>query len=647
MVERIEKLSVDERCELGNLLTEMLREVLGTEVRGSTSSSNAVTIHRGAVMASDELRAVRTRAINLLKNQFALIESDKSYRAILQALQAATQTPLGAEYSNELALQVMEDTCVVLEFQTQVVPKLSYELLQSTEHWVNRCYWRNVELPDSMRSDPELVAARAKIEAATLAFRDEANANPDFVIYKTLVGYNSVFPPAWKDKAFRYSETKAYRAEQVDLHLASVNRNSADAWFDRISQYAQTKSDDAATFPTFGHFLERLAETQPDIVFSYIDRMDSPLATFLPGMLAGLMRSGAHDQTRVRIDAWLDAGLHVGQIAWYLHFADPFDEALLRHALDSAIKHDDRLALRNVLAAAVRQFEKHPETLIDKVFIPALYHLKAAGDHSWVQMPWFSWLGSPIIRALDEEEAAVVLDALVFYHQLEDSAEDIVAAIAERWPAIVVTFLGNRLAFAQTDDAPPRYDAVPFAVHELQAPLSAVPDLMLEGARKWYDTYPDYFTYDGGKLLASVFPDLSNGLEERLSAVAVDGDHDDYAFLLSVLSAFEGKPCVYGLVREVVAKLDSENALLADARSVLRESGVVRGQFGFAELHTKRKELIEAWLDDPSENVRRFAVEYVRELEGHIAAENRSAEASLALRKLEYGEELDDVKEQD
>src|SRR5664279_1615867 len=128
-------------------------------------------------------------------------------------------------------------------------------------------------------------------------------------------------------------------------------------------------------------------------------------------------------------------------------------------------------------------------------------------------MPWFSWLGSPIIRALDEEEAAVVLDALVFYHQLEDSAEDIVAAIAERWPAIVVTFLGNRLAFAQTDDAPPRYDAVPFAVHELQAPLSAVPDLMLEGARKWYDTYPDYFTYDGGKLLASVFPDLSNGLE--------------------------------------------------------------------------------------------------------------------------------------
>lgn len=645
LIERIEKLSVDERRELEKLLTEMLREVLGTEVSGSTSSSNAVTIHRGPVVASDALRAVRTKAIDLLKNQFALAESGKSHRAILQALQAATQTPFSANYSNALALQVMEDTHTVLEFQTQIAPKLSYQLLQSTEHWVNLCYWRHVELPESMHSDPELAAARAQIEAAALAFRDEANSNPDFVIYKTLVGYNSVFPPAWKEQAFRYSETETYRAEQVDLLLASVDEDSADAWFERISHFAQTESDDAATFPTFGNFLERLAETQPAIVLSYIDRMEAPLTNFLPGMLAGLMRSGARDQARMRIGAWLDAAQHMGRIAWYLRFADPFDEALLRHALDSAIKHDDRLALRNVLVAAVDQFEKHPGTLIDGAFIPALRHLKAVVDHSWVRMPWFSWLGSQIIRALDEEQAAVVLDALVSYPQLEDSAENIAAAIAERWPASVVTFIGNRLAFAKTDDAPARYDAVPFAVYGLQEPLAAVPELMLKGARKWYDAYPDYFTYDGGKLLASVFPHLSNGLEERLFTIAVDGDQDDFAFVLGILSAFEGKPCVYGLVRAIVAKLDPENVLLLEARSVLRESGVVSGQYGFVELHAKRKELIQMWLDDQNENVRRFATEHIRELDSQIAAETRSAEASLALRKLEYGEELDDGKE--
>lgn len=641
VVERIEKFSADERRELEKLLTEMLREVLETEVSGSTSSSNAVTLHRGVVVASDALRTVRTRAIDLLKNQFALAESDKSYRAILQALQAATQPPFSAEYSKEFALQVMENTHTIMEFQTQIVPRLSYKLLQSTEHWVNLCYWRHMTLPESMCSDPKLAAARDQIEAAALAFRDRANSNPDFVIYKILVGYNSVFPPAWQDKEFRYNQMKIYRNEQVDLLLASVNEDSADAWFERISHYAQTESDDAATFPTFGNFFERLAEAQPAIVFSYVDRMEAPLANFLPGMLLGLMRSGMRDQARQLIDAWLDSGQHVGRIAWYLSFANPFDEAMLRHALDSAIKQDDRFALRNVLVAAVSQFEKHPGILIDEVFIPALRHLKAAGDDSWVRMPWFSWLDSPIIRALDEEAASVVLDALVSYPQLEDSAEHIVAAIAERWPASVITFIGNRLAFAQTENAPTRYNAVPFAVHELQAPLAAIPDLLLEGARKWYDAYPDSFIYDGGKLLASVFPDLSNGLEERLSAIAVDGDQDDYVFVFSVLSAFEGKPCVYGLVRAVVAELDSENVLLAEARSVLREMGVVCGQFGLVALYTKRKKLIEAWLDDPNENVRCFAADYIRELESRIAEENRSAEASLALRKLEYGEELD------
>jgi len=646
LVELIEKLSADERREMEKLLTEILKEVLRTEVSGSSSSSNAVTFHRGAVVASDLLRTVRTRAIDLLKNQFALAKNDKSYRAILQALQAATQSPIGANYSNELALQILETTHTILEFQIQIALELSYKLLQSTEHWVNQCYWRHVELPESMRSDPKLAAARAQIEAAALAFRDRANSNPDFVIYKTLVGYNSVFPPAWQDKKFRYSQTKAYRNEQVDLLLASVDEASAEAWFERLSHYAQTESNDLATFPTFGNFLERLAETQPAIVFSYIDRVEAPLANFLPVMLMGLMRSGARDQTRKRIDAWLYAGRYLVGIAWYLRFADPFDEAMLRHALDSAIKQEDWLALRNVMVAAVSQFEKHPGTLIDDVFIPALRHLKTAGDDSWVQMPWFSWLGSPIIRALDEEAASVVLDALVSYPQLEDSAEHIVAAIAERWPASVVTFIGNRLAFAQTDYAPTRYDAVPFAVHELQAPLAAIPDLMLECARKWYDAYPNYFTYNGGKLLASVFPNLSNGLEERLYAIVVDGDQDDYAFVLSVLSAFEGKPCVYGLVRAIVAKLDTENVLLAEAQSVLRESGVVRGQFGFVELYTERKKIIEAWLDDQSESVGRFAAEHIRELERWIAAENRSAEASLALRKLEYGEELDGGKEE-
>lgn len=639
LVEGIEALSEEERRGLQPLLTSMLGEILGAEICGTTNSSTAVTIHRGAVIASDTLRVIRTKAIDLLKCQFSLTENEKERRSILLAIQAATNTPFSAGYSNALARLVMDDTRTIIEFQTEITPMLRLQLLQETEDRIHHYYWRYAVLPETMRDDPDLVAARAQVEAATLTFRDVANNNPDFVIFKALIGFNSVFPPAWKDKEFRYKQAETYRAEQVNALLASVDEASADVWFDRISRYAQIESDDAATFPVFGNFLERLAEAQPAIVLSYINRIEGLLANFLPCMLTGLMRSAESTQTIARIDMWLRAGEHIGNIAWYLRFADPFDEALLRRTLDSAIRHCDVHAVRNAMIASVVQFTAHPGTLVVGVFLPALRFLDAARDFSWVHMPWFSWLESPIIRALNEEQARIVLHALVPYPELEYATEFIAAAIAERWPASVVTFIGERQEFARVGAAPTRYDAVPFEVHQLRPPLSTAPGILLTGARTWFDTDPLHFPYDGGKLLASVFPDLSNGLEAQLTEMITGGNDQDLAFVLGVLSAFEGKPPIYELVRTIIAVLDTESQLLHKARSVLSESGVVSGEFGFAELHTRRKAMFEAWLTDPNETVRTFAAEQIRELDRQIAAEIRSAEASIALRKLEYGEE--------
>lgn len=647
LVERIAALDEDQRRGLTLLLTAMLGEIVGAEVSGTTNSSTAVTFHSGAVVASDALRAVREKAIALLKRQYALAENDEGRGLVLQALQTATRTPHSANYCNALARLVMDDTCTILRFQTEIAPTLSLQLLQTNENRVHRSYWRYAVLPETMRDDPDLAAAQERVQAAALAFRAIANANPDFVIYKTLVGFDSVFPPAWDDKNFQYEQAESYRADQVNALLTTVGGANADVWFDRISRYAQTDSDDLATFPVFANFLDRLAEIQPAIVFGYLDRLNGPLTNFLPSMLAGLMRSAMRAQALVRIDVWLGTGQHIKQIAWYLRFADPFEEAILHRTLDSAIRHDDVYAVRNVLIAAVSQFVSHPGTLIDEVFLPALKYLDVAKDFSWVRMPWFSWLNSAIIRSLDQKQASVVLDALVPYPDLERGAEYIVAAIAERWPAGVVTFIGERQAFARTDTAPPRYDAVPFEVHQLQAPLAAAPDIVLNGARAWFNAAPRHFAYDGGKLLSSTFPELSNGLDQRLDALIAGGNEKDLAFVLSVLSAFEGKPCVYKHVRAIVAALNPKSPLLDEARSVLCEAGMVCGQFGFAELHAERKALLQEWLVDPNATVRTFATELTQDLDRWIAAENRSAEASIALRKLDYGEELDVVNRAD
>ncbi|OZA28417.1 MAG: hypothetical protein B7X93_07380 [Hydrogenophilales bacterium 17-61-9] len=644
LVERIEALDENGCRELAPLLNGMLSKVLGTEIQGMTSSSSAVTFHRGAVEASEPLRVVREKAIALLKRQFTLAGSDEERGMVLLALNAATQTPTTVAYSNELARLVMVDTSTVLEFQREIAPKLSLELLQRTEHRVHRCYWKYADLPEKMREEGCLVAS-AGVKAAAIAFRDVANANADFVIYKALVGFESVFPPAWDNDAFDYNQAGEYRAKQIDAFLASVEDADAEPWFDRISRYALTESADAATFPVFGNFLEQLAETKPTIVLGYVDQLDGPLENFLPVMLAGLMRSDKQAETLERVDGWLRSGTHIRQLAWYLRFADPFDEELLRRALDSAIQLGDEHGVRNALTAASSQFAGHPGTLVEAIFLPAIRFLAAAKNLSWVRMPWFSWRGNPIIRALNEDQASIVLNALVPYPELEYDAEDIAAVIAERWPAKVVAYLGERQAFARTDAAPSRYDAVPFTVDDLRPPLAAAPDILLHEARIWFDAESWRFKFDGGRLLASVFPDLSNGLEMRLAALIAGGNDQDLAFVLGVLSAFEGKPCIYEHLRAVVTRLGADSPLLDEVRSALHESGVVSGEFGFANLYTRRKELLEPWLADPSEKVRIFANEEIRDLDRQIAAENRSADASIALRKLDYGEELGAVEE--
>lgn len=641
LVERIGALSESERIQHAPILIAMLSSILGTEVSATTSSSSTMTFHRGAVVVSELLRAVRTGAIDLLRRQFFVAEGDAQRRAVLYAFQNATRLPFGTTYSSALAQMLAVDTRTIVEFLTGVTNDLSLHMRQDAEEWINRCYW-NAAVPATENVDVTLLDALAGVRASTRAFRDVVNSDLDFVVYKILVGFNSVYPPAWEDKDFHYEQADAYRKKQVNILLTSVNETNADLWFDRISRYASTESDDAATFPVFGRFLTELAETQPAIVQEFIDRMELPLTNFLPAMLDGLMRSSEKMQTEARVHAWIDAGEHLHDVAWYLRFAVPFDEALLVRTFESASQHGDLRAIRNTLLASVSQFQQHPGTLIEKVFLPALRQLAAARDSAWVRMPWFSWLDSPIICALDEAQAQVVLDCLVPQLRLESGIEQIVASIADRWPAIVVEFLGRRQELARSDEKPYGYDALPFAVYQLKKPLAANPDLLFEGARSWYQSYPDYFTYDGGQLLASVFPELPDGLSQRLEKLIAGGAESDLKFVLAVLSAFEGIPRVFDLVRLVVAALDFGSEVLSEAGGAIQPTGVVRGAFGFAEAFSACRELLGGWLDDPSERVRAFATDHIAEFDRRIAAENRSAEASIALRKLNYGEELDD-----
>ena len=160
---------------------------------------------------SEALARMRVNAIAVLKRLYRNAQTDAERRAVNDALSAATATPHSVPYSNELLRTILENTYDIVEFYGQIANSQSYEVLQHLEHKVFFLYRRNQALPADAAADPQISNIRDRLTQKILAFRDGINIDRIFVIYKILVGFEFVFPPAWQDPDLNYREGEIYR----------------------------------------------------------------------------------------------------------------------------------------------------------------------------------------------------------------------------------------------------------------------------------------------------------------------------------------------------------------------------------------------------------------------------------------------------
>src|SRR5439155_3972081 len=117
---------------------------------------------------------------------------------------------------------------------------------------------RTREMPTDAKRDPAVREVEGRVNSAILRFRDAINQDQAFVTYKVLVGHESVFPPAWEDENFHYEGSDAYRKQEIEKFVEGIDKKNANKWYNVIKRCVETKSNDWATFPNFGTFLERL-----------------------------------------------------------------------------------------------------------------------------------------------------------------------------------------------------------------------------------------------------------------------------------------------------------------------------------------------------------------------------------------------------
>ncbi len=635
--------STEELAAIRPVALTVLREVLRADISGSSVADyRTITLQQGAVAASEELRQTRGAALALLMNLFNTASDDAQRREVVHAFSIASAMPGVSQTSAELAVDILANARQIVDFYTAQAESLSFELRQALEHdlyWLRR---HNQRTGAKGADPPALAAARAALLEAVLGFRDKVNADSEFAIYKTLVGFESVFPPAWDDAEIDHADD-TYRSAAIEGLVAEVTVENAEAWLDRIRRCAATVSNDMATFPPFYRFLEALGKSKPEVMAGFLELADDHLARFLTSILSGLVGTEAWPRAEGTLTEWVRQRRHLSEIAWALRNVTGLRSSLLQEILDTAVASDDDEAVWSVLAAASARYEAVQEETTKRISLAALRHLTRKGDLRWVnafaQVPRPQ--KSPLLLGLNESEAHELLSFLVPYPRIEYRVEDLIAALARTWPGAVIEFFGHRLRHERTEPRS-RYDPVPYHFHSVDTVLAGHVELILEAARGWFEEDRGLFEYRGARLIKDVYPGFSDRLEALLLERVAGGNRDEIAFVLRIMRAYDGEIFLHRICKEIVAVLPAGDELLNLVRIVLDAMGVTTGEFGRVEGFQRKKEDVEPWLADDRQAVREFAKRHLHGLDQQINAEQRRSEADLALRRLEYGAATED-----
>ena len=638
LVERIQALDLDRIGASMAVVLEVLGQVLRPEVRGASSTYNAFTIKTGAVAPSDLLVKVRSTAIDILLSIFRSATSDTEKKVVLQKLSEASRTPTMGNYSNDLLAIALNDTAKIVRFLTEVSAEQSHVLLEGFEHDCLWHYRRSNPLPPSMANDKEVAAARDGLSEAILAFRGRVNADQRFVIFKTLVGHQAVFPPAWEDGDFDIHGIDEYRKAEITKLVDQVTEETAEEWFQIITTCANTQSDDLATFPFFYLFLEQLGKANPEIVLSYLDRLDNELANFLPSMLCGLEQSRLKDAASEQVWRWIGEGKYLRQVICYCEHTSILDIGLLEEALQVAIKADDESGVFHAIRASVARYKDAPDNMIGRVFLPALRYLTDRGRHGWINAVWPRSENDGLFWSLAPEQKDEVLARMVICPNINHNAEQILKAIATKSPEKVIDFFGKRLAHERGLQSSRGYDEIPYEFHDLRKTLQKVPEQLVAKVREWFACDNELFTYRGGRMIAAVFPEPEDQLLKPLHELTVTGKPDDVEFVIEVLKNYHAQAILHGLFKDLIEVLPEGSPLLGEISVALDSAGVVSGEFGHVATYLRKKDEIKPWLDDSREKIRAFAHNQTLSLERQIADEQRRSEQSVELRKRDYGE---------
>jgi len=292
------------------------------------------------------------------------------------------------------------------------------------------------------------------------------------------------------------------------------------------------------------------------------------------------------------------------------------------------------------MAAAAKSYDAENSHLVKMLFLPAIQELTKLKDTKWFLNFYYRPECNEILSVLDDKEIDIVLGNLIFLEKIDFDAEEILIPIAKKFPEKVLRFFGTRLTVKNEDGKQAStFDSIPFNFHRLSKSLSASPELVVGTVCDWYDGNYTSFIFGGARLVSNIFTSLTDELEHELIALVNTGQEKNLRIVMAILHNYKGNPSVNNLCEEIVKILPGDSNLLSKVKIILRNTGVLKGEFGLVTSLNQKKQDISNWLEKSDEKIKCFAKEYISELDNEIIFEKRRVEERIMLQKHQFGDD--------
>ena len=613
---------------------------LQPEITGATWKADEVVLSRGSVPPSDQLWAVRDKAITALFAIYSRASDDAQKQEILSALDAATRTPIQAQYSNELLSATLTDDIRIVDFVTARANAESYELLQHLEHRFLIDYLLAHDLTSDGENRFNCQDEAIKLMAAIMKFRETVNADKQYVRYKILIGFESVYPSHWTDKEFDYQRSEEYRRDEADSFINEINTENEKDWFKLITRCAETKSNDLMTFPFFGNFISKLAERKPEVAERFLEKGSDVLLNFLPGFLNGLVLSGRTDIYQRVLERELESARSLSGLARHLRFSDINKPYFSDRLLKKAISQADTIAVIQCLLLAIEHYGTEKIADSNTFLFDSLTFLTDHKDARWVREALFLQKETTFYEELPSEITALVLQNLSYLYEVDYQAERVLIRLAEHHLEAIWDYFGTRFANMATEDKDEkRFEAVPFQFHGLEKELSKNTQLAIKKSLLWFIRDPMVFQFRGGRMLSKTFPNCTSEFASALTELVKSGGETEADFVLAILQNYNGETSTHIILKEIVSKFPSDSSKMRQVARAIDSTGVVSGEFGFVAAWRTKKVSLTEWLVDERQEVKEFAEKHITELNIKIASEQRHAEGEREMRKMSYDDD--------